>query len=379
MGQVRANNNRAVRSLLSLQSGVSTARALNLTAVWRKHQREAAYIEHPFFKSPVLNRAIILKHRLRADEMELLGSSRTNATKVILPLDPADLRVGARSFFIHQTGYRSLLEEVATGDQSADRRDEALLNVLDGLPSLDPFLMRERLLQEQFTPDRCYFDLSEADSAQMFEFVRQELRPLVGLTFDDLDVRLFEKAEKLAQKIMSNSSDADLDPLRLGLGMEKHAFEEGVFCWKGFIYYKWTLNNLLPQIKPVSEEIASVRPVDKPNLEDRIYMDAARERLIQSVDAACMTVRSTLKVYDKAYRDLTHNGKPAAFREFLLKAPSLFYELGERLGSVDHIVSFWRYRFPVGARPKISTEDLFDMFADFESSLSFEPRQLIVR
>lgn len=376
---MRPNNNRAVRSLLNLQSGVSTARALNLTAVWRKHKGDVAYVENPFFKSPVLNRAIILKHRLRADEMELLGSYRTNATKVILPLDPTDLRVGARSFFIHQTGYHSLLEEVATGDMSADRRDEALLSILDGLPSLDPFLMRERLRQEQFTPDRCYFDLSEADSAQMFEFVRQELRPLVGLTFDDLEVRLFEKAEKLAQKIMSNASDADLDPLRLGLGMEKHAFEEGIFCWKGFIYYKWTLNNLLPQIKPISEEISSIRSIDKPNLEDRIYMDSARERLGSSIEEACTTVRSTLKVYDKAYRDLTHNGRPAAFREFLLKAPNLFYELGERLGSVDHIVSFWRYRFPAGARPKITTEDLFDMFADFESSLKFEPRQQIVR
>ncbi|MGQ3017020.1 hypothetical protein [Phenylobacterium sp.] len=373
MSLLRTNSNRSVRSLLSLQSGASTARALNLTATWRKNQREPGYIESPFFRSPVLNRAIILKHRLRADEIELLGSYRTTATKVILPLDPSDLRVGARSFFIYQTGYRSLLEEVATGDLTADRRDETLLHILDGLPSLDPFLMRERLRQEEFNPDRCYFNLSEADSAQMFEFVRRELRPLVGMSFDDVDVRMFEKTDKLAQKIMANAADAELEPLRRGLNMEKAAFEEGIFCWKGFIYYKWTLNKLLPQVRPVSEEIASIKPSDKPTMEDKIYMDAAKERLEQSIDGAIVTVRNTLKVYDKAYRDLTHNGKPAAFREFLMKAPSLFYELGERLGSVDHIVSFWRYRFPAGARPKVSTEDLFDILADFEASLSFEP------
>lgn len=373
MSLLRINTNRSVRSLLSLQSGASTARALNLTATWRKHQREPGYVENPFFRSPVLNRAIILKHRLRADEVELLGSFRTTATKIILPLDPSDLRVGARSFFIYQTGYRSLLEEVATGDLAADRRDEALLHILDGLPSLDPFLMRERLRQEDFTADRCYFNLSEADSERMFEFVRRELRPLVGLTFDDLDVRMFEKTDKLAQKIMANAADAEFEPFRIGLNMEKAAFEEGIFCWKGFIYYKWALNALLPQVSPVSEEIASVTPSDKPTLEDRVYLDAAKARLTQSIDAAVVTVRNTLKVYDKAYRDLTHNGKPGAFREFLMGAPSLFYELGERLGSVDHIVSFWRYRFPADARPKVSTDDLFDIFADFEASLSFEP------
>lgn len=373
MSLLRKNTNRAVRSLLSLQSGASTARALNLTATWRAHQQEPGYIEAPFFRSPVLNRAIILKHRLRADEIELLGSFRTTATKIILPLDPSDLRVGARSFFIYQTGYRSLLEEVATGDAAADQRDEALLHILDGLPSLDPFLMRERLRQEDFTPDRCYFNLSEADAVQTFEFVRRELRPLVGLTFDDLDVRMFEKTDKLAQKIMANAADAEFEPLRIGLNMEKAAFEEGIFCWKGFIYYKWALNALLPQVLPVSEEIASVTPSDKPTLEDRVYLDGAKTRLTQAIDAAVVTVRNTLQVYDRAYRDLTHNGKPGAFREFLMGAPSLFYQLGERLGGVDHIVSFWRYRFPADARPKVSTDDLFDIFADFEASLSFDP------
>ncbi len=50
----------------------------------------------------------------------------------------------------------------------------------------------------------------------------------------------------------------------------------------------------------------------------------------------------------------------------------MFHELGERLGSIHHIVSFWRYRFPEGARMKVASEELFDLFADFEPSLSFD-------
>ena len=373
MSVARSSHNRSVRSLLRLQSSVSTARALNLTAAWRNHKTEAGYLAQPFFRSPLLNRSIILKHRLRADELELLGSSRSTATKVILPLDPSDLRVGARSFFVHQVGYRSLMEELATGDTAADRRDETLLDLLDSLPSLDPFLMRERLRQSGFSPDRCYFDLSEADSTRMFAFVRQELQPLIGVSFDDLDVRLFERTDKLAQKILSNAGDSDLEPLRHGLGMGRLEFEEGIFCWKGFIYYKWTLADLLPKVRPVSSEISRIRPTDRPTHEDQAYIDAAKARLAEALDHACDTVRDTLKVYDDAYRDLTLKGQPSAFRAFLLKAPSLFHQLGERLGSVDHIVSFWRYRFPKDVRPKVGVEELFDILADFESSLSFEP------
>ena len=39
---------------------------------------------------------------------------------------------------------------------------------------------------------------------------------------------------------------------------------------------------------------------------------------------------------------------PKTFRDFLLRAPYMFLELGEKMGAISHIVSFWRYRFPPG-------------------------------
>jgi len=363
---------RALRSLLHLQSSASTARTLNLIAVWRRHGETAGYRDRPFFRSPLLNRAIIVKHRLRSNEMEAFGGGQASATKVILPIDPNDLRSGAQYFFVGERGYEDLLADVGVGQQEADRRDAALLGLLDGLPSLDPFLMREKMRKEGLAPARCYFDLTQADTSRMFNFARSELAPLVGLTFNDGDTSLNDKTLKLAQKILANAGDAELEPLRESLGMAKAEFEEGVFCWKGFIYYKWTLDDLLPRVWPVAAEILRIRPTDDTSGEERLYIDAARERLNRAINLACETVRVTLKVYDDAYNDLTRNGQPKAFREFLLKAPTLFYELGERLGSVHHIVSFWGYRFPTGRRPKINFEELEDLFADFEASLNFE-------
>jgi hypothetical protein len=173
--------------------------------------------------------------------------------------------------------------------------------------------------------------------------------------------------------ILADASDMELDPLRRGMGMSKPDFEEGVFCWKGFIYYKWSLSDLLPQVRPVASQIASVRPAGHASEEERNYIAAARDRLTKAIGRACETVRITLKVYDDAYADLTRNGRPEAFKEFLLKAPDLFYELGELLGSVHHIVSFWRFRFPHGARFKIGAEELFDLLVDFEASLDLQP------
>jgi hypothetical protein len=154
--------------------------------------------------------------------------------------------------------------------------------------------------------------------------------------------------------------------------MNKADFVEGIFCWKGFIYYKWCLNDLLPQVRPVAAEIASTKPFGAGSDADRVYIDSARDKLATAIGRACETVRMTLKIYDEAYRDLTDNGQPMAFREFLIKAPAMFQELGERLGAIQHIVSFWRFRFPIGVRPKPSFEELYDILSDFESSLGFE-------
>jgi hypothetical protein len=370
--QRAAAGDRAIRSLMNLQANASTARTLNLIEVWRKHgDNEKEYVAKPFFRNPTLNRSIIVKHRLRPNEQDVFHDGRTGATKVILPIDLLDLRSGARSFFIGQVGYQDVLEDLF-GRKAPARGDDQLLDILDSLPSLDPFLMRERLRKSGFAPGRCYFDITDADTQRMFDFVRKEVTPLIGISFDDLRAEINEKTSKLAAKILANASDAELEPLRQGMGIDRAAFDEGMFCWKGFIYYKWTLSALLPQVRPISAEIAAIRPHGPTSDEDRAYILAARTRMSRAIALACETVRSTLKIYDDAYADLTRNGQPNAFREFLLKAPTLFYELGERLGAVQHIVSFWRFRFPAGSRFQVGPEELVDLLADFEFSLSFD-------
>ncbi len=362
-----------MRSLVHLSANASTARTLNLISVWERWAQDPDYARLPFFESPVLNRSMIVKHRLRHHERDTFRYERTLATKVILPIDPTDLNVGARSFFVGQKGYEVFLEELSAGDSGVGGHDDRMLQVLDALPSLDPFLMRERLKKEGFAPARCYFDLTDADMVRMFQFVRDEVSPLIGMSFQD-STAFREKTGKLATKILANASDAELEPLRQGLDMSKPDFEEGIFCWKGFIYYKWTLGDLLPRVRPVAEQIAAMKPSGLMTDDEREYIVPAQSRLAKSIAKSCETVRETLKVYEDAYADLTKHGQPLAFREFLLKAPHLFNELGERLGAVHHIVNFWAFRFPEGERAQVNAEELFDLLADFEASLNWHEK-----
>jgi hypothetical protein len=59
-----------------------------------------------------------------------------------------------------------------------------------------------------------------------------------------------------------------------------------------------------------------------------------------------------------------------------LRAPSPFSALGETLGVIEHIVSFWRFRFPDAAACSMTPDALEDIFKDFES-LRSESRPLL--
>ena len=55
-----------------------------------------------------------------------------------------------------------------------------------------------------------------------------------------------------------------------------------------------------------------------------------------------------------------------------MAAPSMFHELGERLGALQHIMSFWRFRFPSDVESHITIEEMIDLLNDFEASVTFD-------
>ena len=359
-------SDRSIRNLARLQVSASTTRVLNLLAVWRDHHREDGWLARPLFANPQLTKAIIIKHRLRRDERDLFLRRRQAATKVVMPIDPQDLRLGGRYVFVDQINFGGILKDVFGA--SLPETDIETLKLIDRLPSLDPFLMREQLKRHGRDPDRCYFELTEGDRKRMFTFAQAEIAPLVTMSMGAND-RTASHAAVLVGKILANADGEEMDPLRMTLRLERDEYAEGAFCWKGFLYYKWCLSDLTGQVFRVADEVATVNPVGPQDEESRAYLLRSREVLGRKIARTCGSVAETLQIYDMAYAHLTGNGRPTAFRDFLLDAPSLFARLGEQVGALQHIVSFWRFRFGRDAAP-LSVEELIDIFMDFETSLS---------
>lgn len=359
---------RSIRNLANLRDSASTARVLNLSSVYNEHGHTEAWSAEPLFRNPALNRSLIIKHRLRRDEVDRFRLRRHVATKIVLPIDAEDLRVGGRYIFVGEIGFEATMQQVF--GIGTDHPDLHTLRIINGLPGLDPFLLREQLRRNGVTPAACYFNLSEADLTAMIAFVSGEITPLVDLSMGpNADLSAENPVSRLTDKILSNSAGDDLSALGQTLRLKPDEYEEGIFCWKGFLYYKWVLSGVIGDIGAVMEAVRTVKPRGRPSSQQYVALDRSRETVRRRILVSCDSTAAMLRVYDDAFRGLTQNGDPAGFRDFLRDAPHLFAKLGERLGAVQHIVSFWNYRMASG-KPTPSPEELLDLLADFESSLT---------
>ena len=362
-----AGSDRSVRSLRRLQRSGSTSRVLNLLAITERLEAAGGEPEAPFFSAPMLARSIILKHRLRPDETFLFDDGRINATKIIIPFERHDLGLGAQSVFVGQRGWIDQLRMACDGAPGFPN-DIVLLQVVDELPSLDPFLLREYLRSRGHWPGPSYFSIAQADIEKMQAFVSGEIIALIQLAFEK-GADMGGHTARLVGAILSSELDERLDPLRRTLMLDGDEFREGVFSWKGFLYYKWMMHALWPQLTEVITEVGDLNLSGPRDADLTDYVARAKIRLQRAINFHRQRVVNALKVYDDAFGDLTLNSRPQAFRDFLLKAPSMFMGLGENVGVVSHIASYWRYRFPQGKKLSCPREEAASILQEFEVSL----------
>ncbi|HEX4271128.1 MAG TPA: hypothetical protein VHZ32_07060 [Rhizomicrobium sp.] len=358
------STDRTVRFLSAL-GGASTSRVLNLFRIAADNADNPEYQEKPLFLSPVINKSFLLKHRTRSDETYLFASPKAVATKIIIPFDATDLRAGGRSLFVDQRGYIDTLRSAGNYNPEKLERDMTVLRLLNAVPSLDPFLLREHLRNNDIDVSSSCFAISEGDQERMHNFVSQEMSQLVALAGSSSGNS--GSSNRLVTAMLSNQINEKLEPLRLTLGLTGNDFREGVFSWRGFLYYKWSMGKFWPDVMGVLREINAITPHGPVSPEQKVFLQQARRNIIEMVRDNGQHVNKSLSVYDAAFRDLVANQTPKTFRDFLLSAPYMFLELGEKLGGISHIVSFWRYRFRPGSPKTIDAEELAAIFQDFSS------------
>ncbi|MDI7775303.1 hypothetical protein [Asticcacaulis sp. EMRT-3] len=361
-----ARRSRDFRNLANISETASTSRILNLNHVYVHCARDPDYALKPFFHNPKLNKAILIKHSLRPDEVGLFGKPRRSATKIILPFESQDLRLGGESLFVNQTGFDKQMRAFVDVMEVSGQRDLEVLRLLDSLPSLDPFILRETLARQGISPAGCYLKISNGDIAAMIAFANAEIERLINIAFTGGQSHA---AMRFTDKILADRLDHELEPLKDTLRLSSSQFSDGIFSWRGFLYFKWRNLELRDQLRALIDNLMKYRASGMVDKALQAYLDEVRPRLLQRILTALDHVGQSLLHYDEAYLALIEGQNPAPFRHFLLEGPKLFFELGERVGILTHIASFWAYRMGVPGQ-RMTQLEYADTLHDFDQSLA---------
>jgi hypothetical protein len=366
------------RSLTRLVKSGSTSRMLNLGEIALKHGDDAVHREFPLFKNRQLNRCIILKHRVRSEERVLFKPAPPIATKLLFPFDWNDLSLGGRSIMVGERNFRLKLGGSLGRGDAIPFTDWETMRLIDQMPSLDPFLLRERLRQGPRKVAETYYQLSPADAARMHAHVAGHLRQLIDLAFGRSGKSGAEAVHRIVDALMAMETDERLEPLRLTLGLAPDEFREAVFCWKGFLYYKWSASDHEAGLARLTYDVHTLRSWGAPRKQDELDLKIAQGRLVETIESEWQAVRAALQVYDDAYDDLVRNGKSAAFRRFLRNSPQMFLDMGEKLGALGHLASYWRFLFPHGLPDAVEFGTASELIRDFVSAVTKEKPQAMV-
>jgi hypothetical protein len=151
--------------------------------------------------------------------------------------------------------------------------------------------------------------------------------------------------------------------------MESVEFAQAMFCWKAVLYYRWRSRLLGPEIKATHRSITGVE-LSRFDPDSARFARAAINRLESMVLDCERRIAEMFRIYDEVFDALTAQRTPEPFRRFLIDGPRLFARLGERMGRLEQLTSYWAHQFPGLRTRQLRPEAIYDGLRNLLSALS---------
>jgi hypothetical protein len=306
------------------------------------------------------------------------SEKRPIETAIYIPNDPEDLKAGGYGIYLRQRDFDALLKRhigldltQTTGEYE---QDITALRAIDGIPSLDPFLLKSALAfcAERIHPE--YFSITPDEEKAVREVIAQKLRPIVAKA-----IELENEAE------IRNRTDAFLNSLwdpRLpeagmflrALGITAGDAREVIEGWKGVAYYKVTFDrvkdgviNLVKWLETEAGDPVDGRRQNKGRLQQQqMFRRAISERL----RVVWSQMSEVFKRYDASHAELIGEGRPMGFRRFLENVHRYYWVLGYCSMSLRHCATVFERATANNASKRLTFDEIEGLLVRLRVSLN---------
>lgn len=315
----------------------------------------------PLFRNKYLNNCIILKiiAQSRRDRRRFYATD----TLLYFPYNAGNIYEGGDSVLFSDPKRDAMLRHKCgfnpdDPDQSDDiEHDERLLAMLADIPTLDPFLLREKASQMELDGEinPVYFNLTEEEWRTFQQPIREKIDALVrkalGVTHNLETSDIVDHVANFLDKIWEARDIENIEPFVDSMAISRERAPELFFAWKAICYYQAQARALEPSLKRLFQWIGDTRtalPIDLLTLrkELREQIDAEIGLLKQRMREYYRNTQSILSIYEDSYRQFIEQGNPVPFQRFLGDAQEQFLALAACLSANAHAVNLiedqWR-------------------------------------
>lgn len=316
-----------------------------------------------FFRNKPLNTAVLIKDTVPEADRPI--NARPIGTKLYFPFNENNIYEGGRTIFLHEAKLeKAIVDHYGEGalPKEALAEDLRIMSVLDRLPSLDPFLMKDAFRREGLTINDSYFEVSAETWAEIEAFMLQQFEPLVKAAFPDA-MGSDERARALMDTIWEARDVDALKPLIDGLRLPAYKALDIFSSWRGIVYYSYhhqlvqtRLIELIKWLKLNDGVIAGKPPAEGREMVGMLKLvgDQLRSEW-QTVDGV---VRKYRAAYDKMFKT---GGGSADFLAFLNGSNETYWRLGNAIGKVNHGLYCWEVMTQRFAQRKLPWSQLQDV------------------
>ncbi len=298
-----------------------------------------------FFRSKQLNSIVLIKDTV--PEADRQPGKPFVGTKLYFPFNEANIYEGGRTIFLHDRHLEAAImghygEGALTKEQLLE--DLNIMSVMDRLPSLDPFLLKDVFLRRKIPMEEAYFEVSAEAWDEIETFMLQRFEPLVRAAFpDEEEAQDDEKARLLIDKIWEARDIDALQPLITAFRLPQHEALDIFSSWRGIVYYSFQYlkeqAKFLELVKWLRENEAPAAGVPAAeNKEMQTMLSFVKDQMRKEWQIIEDIVHDYQNSYDKMFKDKISS---TDFLNFLKNSNSTYWKIGNSLGKTNHAIYCW--------------------------------------
>ncbi len=333
-----------------LESGASRVfNCLQITRGLLERQVEAGGPSSPlFFTSRHLNNIVLIKEPNTTGESarDTLDPPLPVRTKLFIPYNAENPYEGGESVVTDDPRFKDALRHlVGDGADAAERfeRDFEKIRILEQLPSLDPFLLKDKFALAGLQTNEDYFRLSEEEWRNIRAHIRERFALMCRFAMNsqgDVNVQI---VDKLVDRIWEAKNLEPLHPLLAAFGLPTDRAGEFFYCWKGVSYFDYEFTRNTTQLRNFSAWIQSVQPRGPAHRDDSAAIERDRAHIRTRMRLMVSETLGILKEFNDSFDMLFRKRETAKnFSAFMLNSKKHFWTLGNNLNGVYHVLSLWR-------------------------------------